>query len=198
MIGRRFESFWTHSNIWFSWLRTVSLGALQPQCSSVVISSRSKSMCTLKVFPISEKWRGVLRSNILDQETYWTASIRTPWWRWCRQEQQKLPLWIWHKKPCLIYFWRVTNIPPCEISDNSRTVHSYNDHTEERRPKPNPESHREIINTCSRGWNYIWVLPTYQSCDRIQQGSSQRWAPAKTFKYKQSTGGNDKTAAKLL
>ena len=86
------------------------------------------------------------------------------------------------KKSCLIYFWWVIIIPPCEISDNSRTVHSNNDHTEERRPKPNPESHREIIDTCSRGWNYICVLPTYHSCDRIQQGSSQRWVPAKTFK----------------
>ena len=41
---------------------TVEFGGLHPQCSSVVISSRSKSMCTLKVFPIL---KSLLRDSLM-------------------------------------------------------------------------------------------------------------------------------------
>ena len=39
---------------------------------------------------------------------------------------------------------------PCEISDNSRTIHSNDYKTEEGRPKSNPEAHCEIIDSLQR------------------------------------------------
>ena len=59
-----------HLNSWLSLSKVMLSGAEQPQCSSVVIRSRSKSMCTLKVLPISGGVDGRSRDSVFKNCIY--------------------------------------------------------------------------------------------------------------------------------